>query len=123
VLEIHPEHPQALHYAGVLAHQQGRNVEAVALVERSLALDPGRATGSATRASSSSPAASSIERIDAYRRAIAIDATHANAHSNLGVLLRATGQTAEAEAAYRTAIQLNPITSTPIPTWASCSAR
>src|SRR4030095_427888 len=33
---------------------------------------------------------------------------HANAHSNLGVVLRATGKPAEAEAAYRTAIRLNP---------------
>ena len=43
VLEMHPDHPQALHYAGVLAHQQGRNEEAVALVERSLALAPDQA--------------------------------------------------------------------------------
>ena len=33
---------------------------------------------------------------------------HANAHSNLGVLLRATGKPSEAEAAYRRAIQLAP---------------
>ena len=33
---------------------------------------------------------------------------HANAHSNLGVLLRATGKPVEAEAAYRTAIRLDP---------------
>jgi tetratricopeptide (TPR) repeat protein len=33
---------------------------------------------------------------------------HANAHNNLGVLLRATGRPVEAEAAYREAIRLNP---------------
>ena len=42
VLETDPDHPRALHYAGVLAHQQGRRDEAVALVERSLALAPDR---------------------------------------------------------------------------------
>ena len=29
VLEMAPDHPRALHYAGLLAHQQGRNEEAV----------------------------------------------------------------------------------------------
>jgi len=33
VLETAPDHPRALHYAGVLAHQQGRNGEALALIE------------------------------------------------------------------------------------------
>jgi Flp pilus assembly protein TadD len=38
VLEMAPDHPRALHYAGLLAHQQGRNEEALALIERSIAL-------------------------------------------------------------------------------------
>jgi len=108
VLEMNPDHPQALHYAGVLAHQQGRNDEAVALVERSLALAPDQADWYSNQGIIFQSSGELNRAIDAYRRAIAIDATHANAHSNLGVLLRAAGQTAEAEAAYRTAIQLNP---------------
>src|SRR5215468_4071045 len=40
VLETAANHPGALHYAGVLAHQQGRNDEALVLIERSLALVP-----------------------------------------------------------------------------------
>src|SRR5262249_9751836 len=36
------------------------------------------------------------------------DPSHANAHNNLGVLLRIAGQPVEAEAAYRAAIQANP---------------
>jgi Flp pilus assembly protein TadD len=36
VLEIAPDHSRALHYAGVLAHQQGRSVDAIVLVGRSL---------------------------------------------------------------------------------------
>ena len=99
----------ALHYAGVLAHQQGRSDEAVALIEKSLALAPDRAdcysnlgiiykSMRQARGGRSAP----------VERAIAIDPGHANAHSNLGVLLRATGHPAEAEAAYRTAIRLDP---------------
>src|SRR6476620_5250779 len=34
VMEVAPNHPRALHYAGVLAHQQRRRNAAVALIER-----------------------------------------------------------------------------------------
>ncbi len=108
VLETAPDHPRALHYAGVLAHQQGRNDEALALIERSLALAPDQADW----CSNLGIVLQSDNRLDpaiaSYRRAIAIDPDHANAHNNLGVLLRATGQPTEAEAAYREAVRLDP---------------
>jgi predicted TPR repeat methyltransferase len=108
VLETAPDHPRALHYAGVLAHQRGRNDEALALIERSLALAPDQADWFSNLGIVLQSDARLDPAIDAYRRAIAIDPSHANAHNNLGVLLRATGQPAEAEAAYRAAIALNP---------------
>ena len=43
ILDVAPEHPDALHFSGVLAHQQARSEQAVALIERSLELEPGRA--------------------------------------------------------------------------------
>jgi predicted TPR repeat methyltransferase len=108
VLETVPDHPRALHYAGVLAHQQGRNAEALALIERSVALMPDQADWYSNLGIVLQSDDRLDRAIDAYRRAIAIDPSHANAHSNLGVLLRATGQPVEAEAAYRAAIRLNP---------------
>ena len=33
VIDVAPNHPRALHYAGVLAHQQGRSDEALALIK------------------------------------------------------------------------------------------
>ncbi len=106
-LALVPDHARALHYAGVLAHQQGRRSEAVALIERSLVLEPDHADwlnnlGIVLQGDGRFDAA-----IAAYRRAIGLDPNHANAYSNLGVLLRATGRPSEAEAAYRTAIQLD----------------
>jgi predicted TPR repeat methyltransferase len=108
VLEAAPEHPRALHYAGLLAHQQGRNDEALALIERGLVLQPNEADWHSNLGIVLQSAARLDEAIDAYRSAIAIDPSHANAHNNLGVLLRARGEPAEAEAAYRTAIRLDP---------------
>ena len=109
VLASVPDHPDALHYAGVLAHQQGRSDEAVALIEKSLAVAPERADCYSNLGIIYKSMGRLEEAIGACQRAIAIDPGHANAHSNLGVLLRATGRPAEAEAAYRTAIALDPL--------------
>jgi predicted TPR repeat methyltransferase len=108
ILEVAPDHPRALHYAGVLAHQQGRNDEALALIKRSIVLLPGEADWHSNLGIVLQSAGRLDRAIDAYRRAIEIDPAHANAHNNLGVLLRATGRPAEAEAAYRAAIRLDP---------------
>ena len=108
VLEAFPNHPRALHYSGVLAHQQARHADAIGRIERSLALESDQADwhnnlGIAQQAGGRVDAA-----IASYRRAIALDPRHANAWSNLGVVLRASGELDEAERAYRTAIDLNP---------------
>jgi predicted TPR repeat methyltransferase len=108
ILEVAPTHHRALHYAGVLAHQQGRHDEAVALILKSLDLVPEQADGHSNLGIVLQAQGKWDAAIDAYRRAIALDPGHANAYSNLGVLLRATGKPAEAEAAYRSAIRLNP---------------
>jgi predicted TPR repeat methyltransferase len=108
ILEAAPDHPRALHYAGLLAHQQGRHDEALALIARSLALAPDQADWHSNRGIALQSAERLDEAINAYRRAIAIDPGHANAHNNLGVLLRARGEAEQAEAAYRTAIRLDP---------------
>ena len=108
ILAAAPDHPRALHYAGVLAHQLGRSGDGVALIERSLAVVPDRADWYSNLGIVLQECGRLDEAIDAYHRAIALDPNHANAYSNLGVLLRATDQPVEAEAAYRTAIRLNP---------------
>ncbi len=108
VFEMAPDHPRGLHYAGVLAHQQGRNKEALELIQRSVAFMPDQADWYSNLGIVFQSEQRLDRAVDSYRRAIAIDPSHANAHNNLGVLLRATGQPIEAEAAYREAIRLNP---------------
>ena len=108
VLQVAPDHPDIMHFYGVLLHQLGRSEEAIATIEQSLVLEPDRAEcynnlGIILRA---------VERYDdaaaAYAKATELDPTHANAYNNLGVLRRFTGKPAEAEAAYRKAIELKP---------------
>lgn len=107
VLDAAPQHVDALHFAGVLAHRRGHTDDAVALIEQSLALAPDRADCYNNLGIVLQSAGRLDAAISAYQRAIALDPRHANAHSNLGVLLRARGRPLDAEASYRTAIELD----------------
>jgi predicted TPR repeat methyltransferase len=108
ILDIAPDNADALHFSGVLAHQQGRSVQAVALIERSLELESARADWYSNLGIVRQDRLELEAATAAYQRAIALDPGHANAHNNLGVVLRAQGRLEEAEAAYRTAIRLHP---------------
>lgn len=108
IRRVDPDNARALHFAGVLAHQQGRCDEGVALIQRSLAAEPDRADWHNNLAIALQGGGRFDEAIREYERTIALDPNHANAYSNLGVLLRAVGRPAEAEAAYRNAIRINP---------------
>ena len=109
VLELAPDHPRALHYAGVLAHQQGRSDEAVALDRAEpRARCPIRRTGTATSASSSSRTAGWTPRSTRIGvRSPSIRATRTPTAISACCCGR-PDRPAEAEAAYRTAIRLNP---------------
>jgi predicted TPR repeat methyltransferase len=108
VLAVAPDWPDAVHYSGVLAHQEGRSELAVDLIERSLQLEPHRADWHSNLAIVLRDRLELDKAIAACQRAIALDPHHANAHNNLGVLLRAQGRVVEAEAAYRAAIRARP---------------
>jgi predicted TPR repeat methyltransferase len=108
VLEAAPDHADALHFSGVLAHQQARSDQAVALIERSLEVEPGHADWYSNLGIVRQNRLELDDAIGAYRRALALDPRHANAQNNLGVVLRAKGEPAEAEVAYREAIRIDP---------------
>lgn len=108
ILAAQPEHADALHYAGVLAHQRGQSEEGLALLARSVDVDAAQPDvfsnlGIVLRA---------LGRLDdaiaAYRHAIALDPTHANAFNNLGVACKQQKQWDDAEAAFRESVRLNP---------------
>jgi predicted TPR repeat methyltransferase len=108
ILAVAPDNADALHFCGVLAHQQGRSEQAVALIERSLELEPERADWQSNLGIVLQDRLELDDAIAAYQHAIALDPEHANAYNNLGVVLRARGRVVEAETAYRTAIRLHP---------------
>ena len=71
IIEVAPNHPRALHYAGVLAHQQGRSDEAVALIKRSLASVPDQADWYSNLGIIFQSGGQLAAAMEAYRRAIA----------------------------------------------------
>jgi predicted TPR repeat methyltransferase len=108
ILEVAPDHADALHFSGVLAHQQARGDQAIALIRRSLQLEPDRADWHSNLGIVLQDRLKLDDAIVAYERAIALAPDHANAHNNLGVVMRAKGKVVEAEAEYRVAIRIDP---------------
>ena len=105
---LEPNHPDVLHYSGVLAHHQGRGDEAIALIQRSLELLPEQADCYSNLGLIYHANRRVDDAIAAYQRAIVLNPSHVNAYNNLGVLLRATGKPVESEAAYRKALEIDP---------------
>jgi predicted TPR repeat methyltransferase len=105
---LEPNHPDVLHYCGVLAHHQGCSDEAIALIQRSLELLPDQADCYSNLGIIYNASRRVDDAIAAYQRAIVLNPNHVNAYNNLGVLLRATGKPVESEAAYRKALEIDP---------------
>ncbi|TAL09577.1 MAG: tetratricopeptide repeat protein [Nitrospirae bacterium] len=108
ILQAQPNHPDALHLLGVVAHHGGRHQIAVDRIGRAIALNPGVAEfhnniGEAYRALGKSQ-----EAIASYQRALALKPGFAEAQYNLGLLHGQLGRLAEAEACYRRALAANP---------------
>jgi predicted TPR repeat methyltransferase len=112
VLALAPDHPDALHFLGVLHHQRGASEIALDLIRRAIVVDPALpdryinlGNVLAERGEWDAAAAN-------YRQAVACNGSNAavlaNAWSNLGAVLRAQERYEEAAAAYEKAIAFAP---------------
>ncbi len=108
ILAAAPDHPDALHFLGMLRHQRGHSDEGIALIEQAARLVPGFAgfhnnLGNIHVSRNDVAAATA-----AYERAIALAPDSADLQNNLGALYRATHRFAEARVHYQRAIALDP---------------
>ena len=108
VLALAPEHPDALHYLGLLCFQRGRSDEAVELLRRAINLAPGFADFRSNLGNVCTALGWTEAAADSYRQAIKLDPRRADFHNNLGVLHRVTEASEAAEAEYLRAIELDP---------------
>lgn len=108
VLQAVPDHPDASHLLGVIAHQNGQNQLAIEHIRRAIALDPQAAAyhcnlGVAYRA---------LHRLDkaaaCYRRALDIVPDYAEAYNNLGNIHNARNESHEAIACCQKALLIRP---------------
>jgi predicted TPR repeat methyltransferase len=103
-----PEHPDALHFLGLLQHQRGRTEEATRLISRALRVAPEYADAHNNLGNIYREQDRLNEAEACYQRAIELSPKNAGAYNNLGTVLRAKGLLSEAGAAYQKAIDLDP---------------
>jgi predicted TPR repeat methyltransferase len=108
VIAAAPDNLNALHFLGVLCHQQNRNAEAAESIERIIALDPQNADAHNNLGNVLEGLGKFSEAEACYRKAITLRPSHDPAHNNLGVILMAQRNVAEALNAYRRAVELDP---------------
>ena len=110
IIDTVPDHLDALHFCGVLCHQQNRKQDAAGLIGRITEIDPGNADAHNNLGNVLEGLGRAEDAEACYRKAIALKPDHAPALNNLGVVLMARRGYKEAFDVYRRAVELSPQT-------------
>ncbi len=107
VLRGQPEHAEALHLLGVVAHQVGRHALAVKLIGRAIQVAGAEARFHNALGMALAGLGKLGEAAAAYRRALELRPELGEAHNNLGNVLLKQGRLPEAMACYERALALD----------------
>src|ERR1700756_964672 len=80
VLQKAPDHADALHLLGLIAHERGRHPRAIQLIRRALEIQPDFPAAHANLGSALKAIGKRTEAAEAYERAIALKPDYAIAH-------------------------------------------
>ena len=108
ILDTEPNHPEALHLLGVLAHQSDRDEEAVGLLRQATAAKPGFTKALNNLGSALHSLGRLEEARDVFGEAIALDPEFADAHFNLGVTYQTSKDFDKAVLAFEQALHHEP---------------
>lgn len=108
VLQVDPRHADALHYLGVISHQQENPETAVELISRAIQTAPDNASYHSNLGEAFRALGRFDEATAAYEKALAIDPAFAMAHNNLANVLADSGRKDDALARYEKATALLP---------------
>lgn len=104
VLQVKPDHPDALHLLGVVAHQVGKNEFAVELIIKAIRLKPSEPAYYNNLGMALEAQGKLVEAAEVYRQALLLKPGYAKAHYNLGNTLQTQGKLDAAVASYHNAI-------------------
>ncbi len=108
VLQISPEHPEALHALGLLAYRTGQLDGAIELLGRAVQQHPDHPLYCFNFGVVLQRAGRFEEAIATYQRAISTNPEYVEALTNLGNVHKELGRFTQAEQAYRKALCVNP---------------
>jgi tetratricopeptide (TPR) repeat protein len=107
-LELNPDHPDALHFFGMILGDRGDLPRAYAMVRRSLELKGNDADYWANAATLAQRLGKPEEAVAAYRKSLRLVPDHAERHMHLGSLLLFMQQAAAAADELKLVLKLNP---------------
>jgi Flp pilus assembly protein TadD len=108
ILQVEPQHVNALHLLGLIVHSAGRHNLAVDYMTRALQLAPHFVEAHSNLGIVLAAQGMFDEAVASYRQALLLRPDYAEAHNNLAIALVATGKLEEAVASYRQALDLRP---------------
>jgi len=108
VLEVNPNHAEALHLSGVIAHQSGKKSLAVTLINRAIQNNPQKACYYNSLGITFQDQGRTREAIACYQKALEIRPSFVEAYSNIGFALQDQGRHEEAIQYYQKALLINP---------------
>jgi tetratricopeptide (TPR) repeat protein len=108
ILAIEPNHADALHLLGAIAHQMGNDGLAVETIRRAIAVNGSVAAFHVNLANALKRQGKLDEALASYLRALELVPDFAEVYVNLGNTLKEQGKADEALAAYRRALELKP---------------
>jgi Flp pilus assembly protein TadD len=106
VLQREPHQAHALHLLGIIRHQHGQHLEAIAHLRLAARFDPANAALHSNLGMVCAAAGQLREAVANYREALRLNPSHAEAHNNIGIVLAEQGQFTEAISHYRQALRL-----------------
>jgi predicted O-linked N-acetylglucosamine transferase (SPINDLY family) len=108
VLSRKPDHADALHLSGVVAHQTGQHAKAVSLIQKAINISPRVPMFYYNLGAACHGLGNAEEAIQHYQKALSLSPKYAEVYSNMGNSLKSLGRIEEAIACYQKAIQLKP---------------